>query len=491
MKSIRELFSSLPSQVRGDSDKIINSIEYDSRKADDDSLFFCLRGARSDGHDFALKAYDGGCRAFAVEHFVSLPDDAVQVVVPNTREALALVSAEFYSHPADKLTIIGITGTKGKTTTAILIEEIFSSCGVKCAYIGTNGVVIGENRYETINSTPESRELHKFFRMMVDEGFTHVVMEVSSQALDHYRVHGIKFDTVIFTNLSPDHIGAGEHASFEEYRDAKRKLFTDYGASTVIANADDGYAGYMTESASGKLVTVGMDSGADYRAVGLEPYRDETSLGVTFTLISGGGEKKVKLRTPGKFSAYNGLCAIAAVVSCGIPLEDATDALSHISVRGRFEIVDALDGITFIIDYAHNGLSLNHALSVLRTYSPVRLICVFGCIGGRTYGRRRELAEAAANLADFTVITSDNPDNERPDDIIKDVMNYFDRRKPHIAIENREQAVRYAVRMAQKGDIVLFAGKGHENYQLIDGKRVPFCEKNIILDEAAKIPVKI
>lgn len=491
MKTLQELFASVRADIHGDASVSVNSVEYDSRKAEAGALFFCLRGAKMDGHVFAQKAYDGGCRAFAVERILPLPSDAVQVVVENTREALALVSAEFYAHPADELKIIGITGTKGKTTTAVLIEEIFSARGIKCAYIGTNGVVIGEKRYETINSTPESRELHRFFRMMLDEGFTHVVMEVSSQALDNYRVHGITFDTVIFTNLSPDHIGVGEHSSFEEYRDAKRKLFADYDSKTVIANADDEYAGYMVAQSRGRLVTIGIERDSDYRASAIAPYRDQTSLGVEFDLSHGGKTTHIKLRTPGKFSAYNGLCAIAAVAACGVSVEDAATALAHISVKGRFEIVDATPGITFIIDYAHNGLSLVHALSVLRDYSPVRLICVFGCIGGRTYGRRRELAEAAASLADFTVITSDNPDNEKPEDIIEDVMNYFDRSKPHITIADREEAIRFAVRIAKAGDVVLFAGKGHENYQLIGGERVPFCEREIILDEASKIPMTI
>ena len=491
MKTINELFASVPSEIHGNGGEAIEAIEYDSRRAFANTLFFCLRGARTDGHDFALKAYDCGCRAFAVERLLDLPEDTVQVVVGNTRKALAEVSAVFYGNPADRLTIIGITGTKGKTTTAILIEQIFSSCGVKCAYIGTNGVVIGDNRYETINSTPESRELHRYFSMMLAEGFTHVVMEVSSQALDNYRVHGIKFGTVIYTNLSPDHIGKGEHASFEEYRDAKRKLFTDYGSQTVIANADDEYADYMVEHSGSKIVRYGLRDGADYLAKSLKSYRDETSLGIEFVLEAGGRRVPVRLRTPGEFSAYNGLAAIAAVSSCGIDLDAAVNALRTISVKGRFEIVDAIDGITFIIDYAHNGLSLTHALSVLREYDPARLICVFGCIGGRTYGRRRELAEASASLADFTVITSDNPDNERPEDIIDDVMNYFDRSKPYTTIADREEAVRFAVRIAKKGDIVLFAGKGHEDFQLIDGVRVPLCERKIILDEAAKLALPV
>ncbi|MBQ5355186.1 MAG: UDP-N-acetylmuramoyl-L-alanyl-D-glutamate--2,6-diaminopimelate ligase [Clostridia bacterium] len=485
---LAELLEAYPYSFPGDlPDAEISSLEYDSRKAGTGSLFFCLPGARADGHDFAFHAYETGCRCFVVEREVSLPADAVQIRVDNARRALAHLSARFFGDPAKDLTVIGVTGTKGKTTTAILISEILCACGIRCAYIGTNGVVIGEKRFETVNSTPESRELHRFFAMMRDSGFTHVAMEVSSQALDHYRVEGIPFDTAVFTNLSEDHVGEGEHASFEEYRDAKRKLFLDYGVKHVVTNIDDPVSAYMTEGAGGRPVTVSMLSPADYRAFGIENYRDETSLGIDFSLETEGKTIPVRLRTPGRFSVYNGMEAIAAAAIQGIRPEDAARALRSISVRGRMEMVDALPGITFIIDYAHNGISLTSALTVLREYGPKRLICVFGCIGGRTYLRRRELAEASTKLADFTILTSDNPDNEKPEDIIEDVLRWFDPSALYTAIPDREEAVRFAVRTAREGDIVLFAGKGHETYQIVEGKKVPFSERKILLDEAEKV----
>lgn len=482
------LLDGITSNIYGSIDgRLISKIEYNSRLCNSETLFFCMPGAKVDGHKFAPQAYELGCRAFVVEHTVDLPDDAVQIVVKKSRETLAYISAKFYGNPADKMTVIGVTGTKGKTTTAILIEEIFNSCGINCGYIGTNGVVIGERHYDTINSTPESRELHKYFSMMLDRGYSHVVMEVSSQALDHYRVAGIKFDTVIFTNLSEDHIGEGEHATFEEYRDAKRKLFTDYNAKNIIYNADDSYSEYMITDSGGRLISYGIDSECTYRGSGMRPFRAETSLGIDFDVTVLGVKTGIRLRTPGSFSVYNGLAAIAACACHGVTVRQAANALKSISIKGRFEIVDAIEGITFIIDYAHNGLSLTRALTVLTEYEPERLICVFGSVGGRTYIRRRELAEAASKLADFTIITSDNPDNEEPEDIIKDVLNYFDRSKLYTTIVDREEAVRFAVRIAKKGDIVLFAGKGHEDYQLIAGERVPMCERKIILDEAHKI----
>ncbi len=496
MKNIRKTLSSLlysipvSYEIHGECDKVvIESVEYDSRKVKDGSVFFCLRGAAVDGHDYAARAYILGCRVFAVEKILDLPGDAVQIVFPNTREALAYVSAQFYGRPAEKMKIIGITGTKGKTTTAFLIKNIFTHHGIKCGYIGTNGCEYGSEHLPTVNSTPESCELHRFFSLMVDYGCEYAVIEVSSQALDNYRVKGIRFDTVIFTNLSRDHIGAGEHSSFEEYREAKHKLFRDYGAGHIIYNANDKNAAYMLENHTpgAELIGYGVGNPCEFSGEGVRSYMDKTSLGIEFDMVRGGVKTGMRLRTPGLFSVYNALAAAAAVSVYGMSAREASDALAVISIPGRSEIVSAVDGVTFVIDYAHNGVSLTDELTVLRSYNPRRLICVFGCIGGRTFERRRELAEAASSLADFTVITSDNPNNEDPEVIIRDVLQYFDTSKPYTTIADREEAVRFAVRIANEGDFVLFAGKGHEDYQLVHGEKVPFCERAIILDEAQKL----
>jgi len=489
---LSDLIDHFPCKIVGDvSQHIIEKIEYRSSDAEHGCLFFCMPGAVRDGHDFAPIAYEAGCRAFVVERTLELPNDSVQIVVDSSRSTLAALSARFFGNPAEKLTLIGITGTKGKTTTSILIQEILCSCGIPCAYIGSNGVIIGDRHFETINTTPESRELQYYFSMMVELGITHVVMEVSSQALNNCRISGLKFHTAIYTNLSRDHIGAGEHATFEEYRNAKRKLFTDYGAENIIYNADDKYSDFMINGATAKMVSYAIESKADLVGGYIHSYRDVTSLGIDFDVTRNGIKTGIRLRTPGEFSVYNGLAAIAACSVYGITIRQCADCLRTISISGRFEIVDALDGITFIIDYAHNGISLTNALSVLQKYEPKRLICVFGSVGGRTFVRRRELAEAASALADFSVITSDNPDNEDPDDIIRDILMYFDKSKPYITIADREEAVRFAVRIANEGDIVLFAGKGHETYQLVNGKKVPFSERTIILDEAARVREKV
>jgi len=487
---LNKLLSAIvPLDVFGETEGItIEKIEYDSRKAGEGMLFVCLPGVRFDGHSFAAQVYENGCRVFLCERKLdSLPKEAVQIVVENTRFTLSVLAKAFYDNAADRLKIIGVTGTKGKTTTSILISKILNGSGIHCAYIGSNGVVIGDSHYETVNTTPESLELHKFFQMMTDAGMTHVVMEVSSQALTHYRVRGLSFEAVIFTNLSPDHIGTGEHASFEEYRDAKRLLFTEYESKTAIFNADDEFSSYMTADYPGQTLSYGIQSPADFTASDIAPFRSATALGIDFLCRNNGEIVPVRLRTPGHFSVYNGLCAIAVASVMGVSAEKAASVLKTASISGRFEIVDALDGVTFLIDYAHNGLSLTNALHFLREYEPRRLICVFGSVGGRTQNRREELALAASALADYSIITSDNPDYEDPDAIIAEIMGHFDQTKPHEIIADRTEAVKKAVRMAKEGDIVLFAGKGHENYQLIKGKKVPFSERDIILAEAAAI----
>ncbi len=474
--------------VDADSDPTINSIEYDSRGVSNNTLFFCMTGATRDGHSYASAAYEAGCRAFIVEHTVELPrDDAVQVIVQNSRAALAVISRRFYDDPSKELTLIGVTGTKGKTTTSLLIKEILCNNGIKCGYIGTNGVQYLGRFYETVNSTPESRELQRHFRDMVSCGVTHVVMEVSSQALlpRTHRVDGLHFDTVVFTNLGRDHIGPTEHSSVEEYRDTKKRLFTDFGAKNIVWNADDPHGTYMVGDSDGRLISYAVQGEADYRGDGLVPYRDETSLGIDINVIHKGVRTNVRLRTPGTFSMYNGLAAIAVCSCYDISVARCAQTLRKISVNGRFEIVDAVPGVTFLIDYAHNGYSLTNALRELRAYSPKRLICLFGSVGGRTQERRRELAEASSKYADYSIITSDNPNFEEPESIIRDIVNALTPNALYVTVADRAEAIRFAVHIAREGDIVLLAGKGHETYQLINGEKVPFSERNVILDEAS------
>lgn len=467
----------------------IDEICHDSRRTREGALFVCIKGAASDGHDYAYSAYSRGCRHFVAEHAVDLPDDAVIFTVDNTRTALADLAAEFFGHPADELFIIGLTGTKGKTTTALMIYNVLNACGLKCGYIGSNGIDFGGFHYETVNTTPESLSLQSYMRQMCLAGVKYLAMEVSSQALYMNRVRGISFDLCIYTNLSKDHIGGAEHPTFEHYMECKRKLFTDYGAKTVIYNADDGYAKAMISDVapSTRLISYALCNGADYKADGIAKFRQADKLGVSFDFLNEGCIYKTKIGFPGSFSVYNALAAIATCRECGISKGKIAEVISGVQISGRFETVQALPYATFIIDYAHNEVSLTSALETLRSYEPKRLICLFGSVGGRTKGRRAELGRAAAELADFSVLTADNPDFEDPENVIRDIETQFSGKDNYIKIPDRKEAIRYAASIAREGDIFLFAGKGHENYQLVNGEKLPFSEKQILLEACEEL----
>ncbi|MBQ7836022.1 MAG: UDP-N-acetylmuramoyl-L-alanyl-D-glutamate--2,6-diaminopimelate ligase, partial [Clostridia bacterium] len=336
-KTVKEIASYLGSKIKGGKEGFdktpVYRIEYDSRKVESGDIFVCLTGHKSDGHKYATMAYGNGCRVFLCEYAPNLPNDAAVILVDDTRAALASLSAYFYDFPANKLKLIGITGTKGKTTTALLVSSILNLNGKNCAYIGSNGVIINGKHTETVNTTPESRDLHHYFAMMVDGGVEYAALEVSSQALAHHRVDGIDFGVKVFTNLSPDHIGDGEHKDFEDYKKAKASFFSGYDGC-VIYNSDDPEAESVINghADSANVVSFGMSDGAIFRGMGGELYRDETTLGIEFGCLYKGESTHVKLRSPGAFSVYNGLAAIAAVNQMGVSVNDSANALKNISV---------------------------------------------------------------------------------------------------------------------------------------------------------------
>ena len=364
--------------------------------------------------------------------------------------------------------------------TALLTAAIMTEAGLPCAYIGSNGVDIAGVHEATANTTPESLELHRLFRKMLDANVHHVVLEVSSQALRHNRVDGIPFEVVAFTNLSEDHIGPGEHPDFEDYKNAKHRLFVDYQAREMIYNADDDTSEFMRIGFGGHQTSYGIERAADYHGTALAQFRSETALGIDFLCEHSGSSTAVRVLSPGEFSASDALCAIALCGAFGVSPAQAAQTLAHTPVQGRFEVVEGLPGRTFIVDYSHNGLALTSALKTLRAYNPHKLLCVFGSVGGRTQVRRRELAEAAGAFADYSIITSDNPDFEPPEDVIKEIASHMPEGAPYTCITDRCDAIRAAIGMAEDGDIILFAGKGHEDYQLIEGKKVHFVEREII-----------
>lgn len=463
----------------------VSNIAYNSKYAGDGILFVCLVGSAADGHDFAEDAYLRGSRMFVCERRLSLPQDAVQLITPNTRRALASLSAAYFEHPERKLKIIGITGTKGKSTICEMLDHILTKNRIRTGAIGTVGVKINSVLKPTGNTTPESYELYRYFADMVACGTEIAVMEVSSQGIKLDRIHGISFYAAIMTNLSEDHVGIYEHPDFNDYKHCKMQLFERcrYG----IFNADDVYFEEFSSHANCAVRTYSISGEADMTAGNIAPFRTERNFGISFTAKYAEEKAEVKLPFPGNFSASNALAAMSAAHLFGISLEASAQALADVSVAGRFEFVETpLEHITFLIDYAHNGESLRTALSALRAYHPSRLICLFGSVGGRTQIRRREMGIAAAEYADFTILTSDNPDKEPPLDIIHDIEKNMPG-AAYISIPDRREAIEYAVKNAAYGDIVLIAGKGHETYQLINGKKIPFFERNIIQETAAAL----
>ncbi len=459
----------------------VSDICCDSRKVTEGSAFVCISGSVNDGHDHAWGAYGHGCRVFVIEHKIKLPEDSFVIIVKDTRRALAELSAAFYGYPAKEMTIIGITGTKGKTTSSIMIYNVLRSNGIPTGYIGSNGVYFEDKELPTINTTPESIDLHRYMREMLDAGVGTLVMEVSSQALKLARVHGIKFTTCVFTNLSPDHIGEHEHADFDEYKECKHSLFTDYGAEYIVYNADDEHAKDIISGNSCKKASISLGEGADLYPKDIDYFRASGCVGVNFTCMRDGEELRVSVPFPGEFSVYNALTAMAVCTELGLSASDVARALENIRVKGRFETYELPNGAMAVIDYAHNGVSLKAALQALRIYEPKRLICLFGSVGGRTKIRRAELGLVASRDADFCILTSDNPDNESPLGIISEIAVYFTSGTcPYIAIPDRREAIEYALNNSEKGDIILLAGKGHESYQTIKGRRESFSESHII-----------
>ena len=461
----------------------IKTVSSYSNNATEDCAFVCIKGSLVDGHEYAHSAYSRGCRIFVVQKHIEMPDDSFVIIVKDSRIALALLSAAFFDHPASKMTLIGITGTKGKTTSSLLIYNILKSNNIPAGYIGSNGIAYNDIWEETVNTTPESYFLHQHLKAMYDAGIRTVVMEVSSQALKMARVHGIKFDIGVFTNLSPDHIGEFEHPDFNDYKECKHSFFTDYGVEYIVYNADDEYSAEMTSGSRAEKVGISGkgDKRAAYSADGIYYYRTASKIAVNFRCREALENYEVDLSFPGDFSVYNALTAIAVCKRLGIKTEQIVESMRNVRIEGRFETYALPNGATVVIDYAHNGVSLKAALTSLREYSPSRLICLFGSVGGRTKMRRAELGLVASRDADFCILTSDNPNNEPPAAIIAEIASYFTTGScPYVAITDRKEAIEYALSMSEHGDIILLAGKGHENYQLICGKREKFSEAEII-----------
>lgn len=456
----------------------VQEIENDSRKVKQGVLFFCIAGSVRDGHDFAIEVAEKGACALIVEREVDVPDTVTVIKVESSRYAMGMISSRFYGEPSKQMTVIGITGTKGKTTTSYMIQNMLLKTGHKTGLIGTIEIIDGKEHIPASNTTPESLTLQRILRDMVQNGVDSVVMEVSSQGLMLDRVAGVDFDYGIYTNLSEDHIGPNEHASFEEYRMWKSKLFTM--CKVGIFNQDDANYREILKGHTCEVITYGMEEAADYHAGQWKLYRSEGHLGISYHL-SGKRTGEMLVNIPGRFSIYNSLSAIAVASEMGVGLDTIADALKDIKVRGRVELVPVSDAFTILIDYAHNAVSLESILETLREYQPKRLIAVFGCGGNRSKTRRYEMGEVSGRMADFTIITSDNPRFEEPEAIIQDIVTGIEKTDgAYITIIDRKEAFRYAIMNAKEGDVIVLAGKGHEDYQEIKGVKYHMDERELI-----------
>lgn len=477
--------------IKGSVDVEISEVVNDSRNVTKDCLFLCIEGAKFDAHTIAADVVKAGAAVLVISKDVELPEAAevTLIKVADTRYAMAFIAAAYYGNPADSMKIIGVTGTKGKTTTTYLVKSILENAGHKVGLVGTIETIIGDKSIPSCNTTPESLVLQQYFKEMKDAGCDTVVMEVSSQGLMLHRTQGFIFDYGIFTNMEPDHIGPNEHSSFEQYMACKGLLFKQ--CRVGIVNCDDKHWKTVLDGYTCELETYGFSEEADLRASDLELVTGAGFLGISFK-VSGLLEMEANAHLPGKFSAYNALTAIAICRHFDVSREDIQKALLNASAKGRIEMVKVADNFTLMIDYAHNAMALESLLTTLKEYNPNRLVCLFGCGGNRSKLRRYEMGEVSGRLADLTIITSDNPRFEEPQDIIDDIKTGIGKTTgSFVEICDRKEAIRYAITHGEDGDIIVLAGKGHEDYQEIKGVKYPMDERVLIqeiLEDNVKNP---
>lgn len=453
-------------------DTEVRNLSYHSEEVRPGSLFVCIHGKRADGHAYIEKVANAGAKVLLVERILSFPEHVIVVLVKDTREALAHLSAIWFGEPAKRLKIIGITGTKGKTTTSYMIYHLLKAAGKEVGLIGTIETIIGEERISSGNTTPESFTIHSYFDKMVKIGCEYVVMEVSSQGIMQKRVDGIPFTIAIFTNFERDHIGEGEHASLEEYRYYKARLFQQ--CEIGIGNLDDMQCRYMFQRSPCQKYgfTCKRPRGKkDQRILVGEHIRflkKEEGLQTEFEADG----RRFHLAMPGVFNVYNALAALQTVKCLQVEIPHVEKVLASVNVNGRMQQIYLENDIACYIDYAHNAGSLRRVLRMLRSYQISRIILVFGCGGNRAKMRRTEMGQVAGRLADVVIVTSDNPRFEKPQEIIHDIIEGIESVKGnYLIVEERKEAIHCALSMAEAGDAVLVAGKGHEAYQEIAGRR--------------------
>ncbi len=474
-------------KAKGEIDREVTAITNDSREVIEGSLFFAIKGFSNDGTQYIPTAIEKGAKVILVDDkfdlkSVEIPADVTFVVVPDARYAMAICSCNFYDNPSRKLKLIGVTGTKGKTTTTYMMKEMLQKQGYKTGLIGTIAIYSGDRKIEDSDrTTPESIKLQKILAQMVDDGCQLVVMEVSSQSLKLHRVAGCEFYAGLFTNFSEDHISPKEHPDMEDYFNSKLELMKmcKYG----FINADDLQVSKVPKLLSDKdIKTYGIDNQCDLLAKDITI----TNSYVDFKVKIGERNERIKVGIPGRFSVYNSLAAISVAMKLGCNAENIKESLLDVRVPGRSELVNNSKELTIMIDYAHSPESLENILNAVKSYTRGRVISVFGCGGDRDSAKRPKMGEISGKIADFTIITSDNPRTEDPEKIVSQIEEGIKKTNgKYVCIVDRVEAIKYAIDMASKKDLILLAGKGHEPYQEINGVKHPFDER-IIVDQIIK-----
>lgn len=455
------------------SETVITGVTSDSRAVKPGYIFVCITGASHDGHDYAAKAAENGAAVIIAERDTGCHD---QILVPDTHAAYADICAKWFGCPAEKLKLIGVTGTNGKTSVTYMVKKILESTGHKVGLIGTIQNMIGDTVISAQNTTPDAYELNSLFSQMLGAGCEYAVMEVSSHALQQCRVYNLVFEVAIFTNLTQDHLDY--HITMENYLNAKKKLFRM--CKTAIINIDDEYSDKIAEGLECKVVTYSTGNNSTYSAKAVK-YKPD---GVEYEFMNGSQLIHVKVNTGGKFTVYNSLAAVCCAAELGLPLNEAVAALAEMKgVKGRAEVVPCGTDFTVIIDYAHTPDGLKNILTTFRECEHNRLTVLFGCGGDRDKTKRPIMGSIAARYADFVIVTSDNPRSENPSEIIKDILVGMDGTPtPYKVIENRIEAIKYAIETAVKDDIIVLAGKGHETYQILAGGKIHLDEREVIAE---------
>jgi len=476
---LRELLKDVSYElVQGNLDIEIVDIAYDSRKANENTAFVALKGFRVDGHDYIDKAMELGCNVVIVSEDVKVDNNITVVKLEDTRVDLSKISRTLFGYPDEEMTVIAITGTKGKTTTSSMIKKILDDSGNYCGLIGTMGVFYKDKYYHTVNTSPESYDVFKYMREMIDNGVKYLVMEISSQSLKLKRWSNVIFDYSIFTNLSLDHVGGDEHESFEDYMYCKSLLFKQ--SRVGIFNIDSEYYEYMSKDATCEVYTFGYGENATYRLVSTKNILNSGFMGIE--MVTDGKVKDIfKVSIPGNFTAYNTIACISICDMLGIDMNIVKNSLENIFVKGRLEPVRISNKFSLLIDYAYQGIAMENVLSTIKLSNPKRIVNVFGCGGNRSRQRRFDCGEVSGKYADLSILTADNPRYEDNNKIIEDILIGMNKTNgEYVIIPDRREAIKEAIVNAYEGDVILVLGKGHEDYQEINGIRYPFDERVVI-----------